>query len=422
MQVDAEQSIVDGFTALSAGRPQAALDAVTAVDADAYPRASLLRGHAHKALGSHESAEHAYRALTDSTDAHQCATGWWSLAALKTAAFTHTDASRLDALIPDFAEDGYRGLLHLTRAEIWHQAGVHDMAFEHLKAGNDLISSARPFNGEAFHSFVNELLTINAWPIPASSSDTEPAPLFIVGQPRSGTTLVEQILASHPSVDATDELTFMGHRGADLQRDTGYAAGVMADVGDMWEAMREQYLTQVAPYRDKSGTHVIDKTPENFLHVALILKVLPNARFVHVVRDPLDNIVSQYRHFFPEGREYSNSLAGLLFYWQGYLMLMRHWSALFPERIHHLHYARLVESPDAEIESLLDFCGLTRAPECFAPHETQRPVMTPSAAQVRQPINRSGLDSGLVYGGAMQDWLKDIGKLKEVSASLFGKA
>ena len=170
MQADAEQSIVDGFTALSAGRPQAALDAVTAVDADAYPRVSLLRGHAHKALGSHEHAEHAYRALTESADPHQCATGWWSLAALKTAAFTHTDASRLDALIPDFAEDGYRGLLHLTRAEIWHQAGVHDMAFEHLKAGNDLISSARPFNGEAFHSFVNELLTIKAWPIPAFSN------------------------------------------------------------------------------------------------------------------------------------------------------------------------------------------------------------------------------------------------------------
>ena len=247
--------------------------------------------------------------LTESADAHQCATGWWSLAALKTAAFTHTDASRLDALIPDFAEDGYRGLLHLTRAEIWHQAGVPDMAFEHLKAGNDLISSARPFNGEAFRSFVNELLTIKAWPVVTTSNIAEPAPLFIIGQPRSGTTLVEQILASHPSVDATDELTFMGHCGADLQRDPGYAAGVMADDTGVWETFREQYFAQVAPYRDKSGTHVIDKTPENFLHVALILKVLPNARFVHVVRDPLDNIVSQYRHFFPEGREYSNSLA-----------------------------------------------------------------------------------------------------------------
>ena len=186
MQTDAEQSIADGFAALSAGRPQAALDAVDVVDADLHPRASLLRGHAQKALGSHESAEQAYRALTESADPHQCATGWWSLAALKTAAFTHTDASRLDALIPDFAEDGYRGLLHLTRAEIWHQAGVPDMAFEHLKAGNDLISSARPFNGEAFHSFVNELLAIKAWPLPTPSNDAEPAPLFIIGQPRSG--------------------------------------------------------------------------------------------------------------------------------------------------------------------------------------------------------------------------------------------
>ena len=102
MQSDAEQSIADGFAALSAGRPRAALDAVTTVDANVYPRASLIRGHAQKALGSHESAEQAYRALTESADPHQCATGWWSLAALKTAAFTHTDASRLDALIPEF--------------------------------------------------------------------------------------------------------------------------------------------------------------------------------------------------------------------------------------------------------------------------------------------------------------------------------
>lgn len=110
MQTDAEQSIADGFAALSAGRPAAALNAVDAVDADLHPRVSLLRGHAHKALGSHEHAEQAYRALIESTDPHQCATGWWSLAALKTAGFTHTDANRLDALIPDFDEDGYRGL------------------------------------------------------------------------------------------------------------------------------------------------------------------------------------------------------------------------------------------------------------------------------------------------------------------------
>lgn len=421
MAMDAEQSIVEGFKALSAGRPQAALEAIDAVDADTYPRASLLSGHAYKALGQHAAAESAYRALTQKSDRRHSATGWWSLAGLKTAQFSAQDAARLDSLINGDEQDGYLGLLHMTRAEIWHQAGMPDMAFAHLKAGNDLIAAARPFQGEAYRTFIDELLTVEPFAVESQGGDAS-QPIFIIGQPRSGTTLVEQILASHPEVDATDELSFMGHRGADLQREGGYAAMLQSSGGDRWADYQQQYLDIVLPYCEKGGAYFLDKTPENFLHVPLILKILPNARFVHVIRDPLDNIVSQYRHFFPEGREYSNSLEGLVFYWRGYLMLMRHWSALFPERLYHLHYSRLVSAPQDEIANLLTFCGLSQAPECFSPHQTQRPVMTPSAAQVRQPINAAGVDSGLAYGGGLQDWLKDIGQLKEVSTRLFGKA
>jgi hypothetical protein len=422
MTADAlDQAIAEGFRSLSAGQPRAALDAVATIDHAQHPRASLLTGHAQKALGDHVAAEHAYRHLTESDDRRHAATGWWSLAGLKTAQFTAADAAGLDRLIEGQEPDGYLGLMHLARAEIWHQSGLPDMAFPHLKAGNDLVAGARPFNGKAYRRLVDELLTIKTDLTDASCTET-PQPIFIIGQPRSGTTLVEQILASHPDVDATDELAFMGHRGADLQRDGGYAERLTVLSEDRWQAYREQYLKLVEPYRGKGGRVFLDKAPENFLHVALILRILPNARFVHVVRDPLDNIVSQYRHFFPEGREYSNSLEGLIFYWQGYLMLMRHWSALFPERIYHQHYASLVGSPEPQIEALLAFCSLPAASECFTPHATERPVMTPSAAQVRQPINTAGIDSGLAYGEGMKDWLKEIGKLKEASVSLFGNS
>ena len=415
-----EERIAAGFASLSGGRPQEGLTALEGVDRAQYPRASLLAGHCYKALGDHAAAEQAYRLLTTHSARSHAATGWWSLAGLKTAPFSASDAAQLDKLIAASQEDGYQGLLHLARAEIWHQAGLPDMAFAHLKAGNDLIAAARPFQGEAFHALVNELISISGWPS-VQSAEAGPAPLFVIGQPRSGTTLVEQILASHPDVDATDELSFMGHCGADLQREGGYKAGIESLAESRWAEFRRDYLKIVAPYLHKQGSHFVDKTPENFLHVALILKIFPNARFIHVIRDPLDNIVSQYRHFFPEGREYSNSLEGLLFYWQGYLMLMRHWSALFPDKIYHLHYEQLATSPDTEIAQLLSFSGLSSAPECYRPHETQRVVMTPSAAQVRQPINKAGIDSGLIYGGVMGDWLKDIGKLKEVSTQLFGK-
>ena len=420
MQIDAEQAVADGFRALSAGQPKAALEALDSVDLNVNPRASLLAGHAYKALGQHALAEAAYRALAENPDRRHSATGWWSLAGLKTAQFSAADAARLDSLINGDEQDGYLGLLHMARAELWHQAGVPDMAFDHLKAGNDLIAEAKPFNGEAFRALVDELLTIELF-TPDVQGDQTLQPIFIVGQPRSGTTLVEQILASHPEVDATDELSFMGHRGADLQREGGYAATLKSSGEDRWATYQQQYLDIVAPYRNKGGAYFLDKTPENFLHIALILKVLPNARFVHVIRDPLDNIVSQYRHFFPDSREYSNRIGGLVFYWQGYLMLMRHWSRLFPNQIYHLHYASLVGNAEREITSLLKFCGLAPSSRCFFPHENERPVLTPSAAQVRQPINASGIGSGLVYGGGLKDWLREIGKLKEASVSLFGK-
>ena len=416
-----DQAVEKGFSALSSGRPDEALQAIALIKHDEHPRASLLSGHAHKALGNHGEAEAAYRLLVGGADRKHVATGWWSLAGLKTAQFSAADGARLDALLANSEEeDGYLGLLHLARAEIWHQAGLPDMAFSHLKAGNDLVSASRPFNGEGFRHLVDELLTIEGWPLPPVEDDSR-QPIFIIGQPRSGTTLVEQILASHPDVDVTDELAFMGHRGADLQRDGGYRHAITSSETARWQGYFQQYLNIVNTYCKGSHLHFVDKTPENFLHIPLILKVCPNARFVHLVRDPLDNIVSQYRHFFPEGREYSNSLEGLIFYWQGYLMLMRHWSELFPDRIYHLHYSRLVKTPEPEIQSLLAFCGLPEVPECFAPHATKRPVMTPSAAQVRQPINRSGLGSGLAYGGAMKDWLTDISQLKDASVRLFGK-
>ena len=314
MTADApDQAIAEGFRSLSAGQPRAALDAVATIDHAQHPRASLLTGHAQKALGDHVAAEHAYRLLTDSDDRRHAATGWWSLAGLKTVQFTSADAAGLDRLIEGQDPDGYLGLMHLARAEIWHQSGLPEMAFPHLKAGNDLVAGARPFNGEAYRRLIDELLTIDVKVADASGTGVL-RPVFIIGQPRSGTTLVEQILASHPDVDATDELPFMGHRGADLQREGGYAAQLTSLPEDRCQAYREQYLKVVEPYRGKGATVFLDKAPENFLHVALILKILPNARFVHVVRDPLDNIVSQYRHFFPEGREYSSSLKGLIFY------------------------------------------------------------------------------------------------------------
>ena len=201
----APEPIRRAFDALSTGRAQQAIDLLASIDGEQFPRKWLCEGHAFKALGKHTDAEEAYRKLCSREDVTQHSVGWWSLANLKTVEFSLNDANRLDELLGRAPQDPYAGLLHLARAHIWHQIGLPEPAFSHMQIGNRLVAAARPFDAEAFHKLIQQLLMVDASP---DQGNADLYPIFVIG-PRTGTTLIEQILAAHSSVDATDELAFM---------------------------------------------------------------------------------------------------------------------------------------------------------------------------------------------------------------------
>ena len=403
--------------ALRIGNPELCIDLLQG-HTEGRLAETLVLGHAHKALGSSSDAESAYRRVTDANDDAESAIGWWSLANLKAAQFTSSDAAKLDALIYQ-ARPGafYVGLLHLARAEIWHQAGIYDQAFFHLREGNEVLKRLKPFKGDLFHSLVSKLSTTT---FPASQvSSSDEAPIFIVGQPRSGTTLLESILAAHSQVEATDELTLLGHIASDLERDGGYSNSFNLKKSEFWDEQASRYMDGAGLFRRLNRPRFIDKAPENFLHIGLIFTLFPNAKVVHVLRDPLDNFVSQYRQYFAEGREYSYSIDVMNFYWQGYLSLMKQWNAVYGHKILHISYENLVRRPHEAIPELLSYAALNQEPACFNPHQTHRSISTPSAAQVREPINTKGVGSGLCYRQCLIRELPKIAALKKFADEAF---
>ncbi|MBT3427287.1 MAG: sulfotransferase [Gammaproteobacteria bacterium] len=380
---------------------------------------TLNYGHALKAAGENQQAAEKYLQLTKMTDNKIVAIGYWSLASLKSYSFLAEDIDDITQRLKlETTPPGYRGLLLLSLAEALDQQGNDDEAFMALQRGNDIIAQHRPFRGDLYQQLIQALMRDFK---PSANSNTESldTPIFIIGMPRSGSTLLEQILANHSQVEATHELLFLGDISIELENKGGYAKQLSYLPAEKATAFAHDYLTKTAIYRDTDSAYFIDKNPNNFLHIGLIKTIFPDARIINIVRDPLDNGVGVFRHFFSEGHEFSYSFEAIIFYWQGYLALMQHWQNLFPGEIYNLSYEHLVRHPDASIEALLDYCQLTSEPACFAPEKSNRAVLTPSAAQVRKPISASAIGSGLKYKNHLKVHLPSLALIRNKADEIF---
>jgi hypothetical protein len=216
------------------------------------------------------------------------------------------------------------------------------------------------------------------------------APIFILGLPRSGSTLVEQILASHPEIEGTMELPYIGALAARIatQGDDVIAKADAAQV----RAWGEEYLERAAVHRRLGRAHFIDKMPNNFRHIGLIRLILPHARIVDVRRAPMASCFSGFKQLFAEGQEFSYDLNELGRYYRHYLALIRHFAVAAPGAVHTLIYEDLVEDTEGQVRRLLDAIKVDFDPACLRFFENNRAVRTVSSEQVRQPIYRSGLD------------------------------
>ena len=387
---------------------------------NADTRVKLNLGHALKALGKTDEAAACYLDVAAHEDDARSAVGYWSLANMKSFRFDDLELTRLrDRVQQSEVGSPFRGLMLFALGAAWEQKENYEAAFMAMSEANLIFSAQRPFRGDLYGDMIKSMCENVTEP--ATTSPLEgPTPIFIVGMPRSGTTLVEQILASHSQVEATDELPFLNRIGLDLEESGGYANALATMDEERQKRLAGEYLARVEQYRREGLPYFIDKLPHNFLHVGLIKALFPQAKIINVIRDPLDNAIGVFKMYFSEGAEYSFSMEGIIYYWQGYITLMQHWDQLYPGAVKHLSYEELARDPNTRIQELLEYCGLPVEEQCFRFYESDRPVLTPSAGQVRSPITTKSIGSGLRYQKYIKTSIPALAEIKVKSREVFG--
>ncbi len=359
------------------------------------PRVWSSYGHMLKTLGRLDEGVAAYRKAIAITPT--LGEAWWSLANLKTVEFEDADVAAMTAALET------RGLkeedrLHLEFAlgKAMHDRGRADDAFGHYSRGNAIRLKREPYIPGAVHSLVADSIAAFTRPafVQRLGGCEAPDPIFIVGMPRAGSTLVEQILSSHSQVEGTSELSDMPM----LARRAGkYPESTLGLGADERRRLGEEYLERTSVQRRTAKPFFIDKLPNNWMFVPFIQLVLPNAKIIDARRHPLACCLSNFRQHFARGQAFSYDLEHLGLYYSDYVRLMAHVDDVLPGRVHRVLYERMIDDTEAEVRALLEYCGLEFEPACLEFYRTERAVRTPSAQQVRRPIYRDEADSWRDY-------------------------
>ena len=361
----------------------------------------LQLGHVHRALRDFDRSAQNYLAYLSRSEREK-ANGYWSLADLRDFTFSRKMIGDMQRYLDKCPKVGSEAsIMHFALAIAAEQSEDYDLALRHFRSANEIQAKLRPFRSEAFGGLLEGLIASDLPPVVEAQGVTRRL-IFIVGLPRAGTTLVEQILAAHSEVTATDELPFIERIAFDLERNGGYGKRLAALTEQERNRFREYYLEEAGRYIEREGLHFIDKNPNNFIHIGLIRSLFPEALIVNVRRDLRDNAISIYRQLFSVGHDYSAKFADIQTYCEGYLRIMAHWLALCPNEIRVQSYEDLVTNPEEQIAELLTFCQLESEPDCFEFYRSKQAVMTPSATQVSQPMYTTSIERWRHYGGPLQ--------------------
>lgn len=360
----------------------------------------LLRGHALKTIDKSELAitayKEAYRARSSFGDA------FWSLANLKTYRF---EASEVEQMLNFVDSESIPSIdqIHLNFALGKHFEDHQDFeqSFQFYKTGNAVKQAAIGFDSALLSKRLklqHEVCDAKLFSDREKSGVAASDPIFVVGLPRAGSTLLEQILASHPLVDGTQELPNIAAFAFELdgrrrlQDDPQYPACLSSISDEALRDMGQKYLDDTRIHRG-NAPFFIDKMPNNFRHIGLIKLILPNAKIIDARRHPLACCFSGFKQLFASGQEFSYGLEDIGHYYQDYIDLMTHWNSVLPDFILTVHHEAVVFDLETQVRRMLDFCGLPFDAACLNFHRTERSVRTPSSEQVRQPIYQSGLNA-----------------------------
>jgi len=365
----------------------------------------LWRGNALKTAGRHAEAVADYRAaLTARPDS---GVAWFSLANLKTYRFSADEVASMRAAESLPATSSLdRCYLCFALGKALEDQGEYAISWQYYERGNAIKragSRYRPEVAETNTRLRKQVCTAEFFAARTEWGIADPAPVFIVGLPRSGSTLIEQILASHSQVEGTQELTEIDRYAADLAL-KNLAAGDVRRLG-------ERFMTETRTYRRLGRPFFIDKMPNNFWHIGLIHLMLPNAKIIDARREPMACCFGNLKQLFGANRqEFSYSIADIAGYYRTYLDLMRHWNTVLPGRILTVQHEEVVNDLEGSVRRILVHCGLPFEPACLEFHHTKRSVRSASSEQVRQPINRESVDKWRNYEpwlGSLRDALGD---------------
>ncbi|HEY3732073.1 MAG TPA: sulfotransferase [Steroidobacteraceae bacterium] len=405
--------------AVGLGQHERAIELYRALLPGAQQPAELHLSIAHslKTLGrGREAVDHyhqAARARSDFGDAY------WSLANLKTYRFPDEELARMRAAETDAAiSTADRFHLCFALGKAFEDRGQYQTSFEYYTRGNALKHAECRYRPETMELNTRlQIATCTAQLLASHvhSGARAPDPIFVLGLPRSGSTLIEQILASHSQVEGTQELADIPRMVAALQgRESDVAnpryPGVLALMSDAdFTRLGNKYLHDTRIFRS-GRPRFIDKMPNNFRHIGLIHLMLPQAKIIDARREPMACCFGNFKQLFAYGQEFTYSIEDIARYYRTYLKLMRHWDSVLPGRVLRVQYEDLVADLNGNVRRLLDYCGLTFEPACIEFHKTERSVRTASSEQVRQPLYREGLEQWRHYEpwlGPLRDALGD---------------
>jgi tetratricopeptide (TPR) repeat protein len=369
-------------------------------------------GHVLKTEGLQDESIEAYRRSIALEPAFGEA--YWSLANLKTFRFTAAELEGMKARLADpTLSEADRVNLHFAFGKAYEDAAEYARSFEHYARGNALQRAREQYDPDTNSARMRRLKTVFTREFFASRPVTgcpAPDPVFIVSMPRAGSTLLEQILSSHSSIEGTQELPEMITLARDLRAqadsaDPGSYADVLAAMSPKAiRDMGEQYLERTRIYRKTGRPYFIDKMPNNFMHLAMIHLALPNAKIIDARRHPMACCFSNFKQHYARGQRFSYDLTDIGRFYRDYVELMEHFDAVLPGRVHRVYYERLVDDTEGEVRRVLEHCGLPFEAECLRFFENERAVRTASSEQVRQPIYRGGVDQWRHY----EPWLEPL--------------
>ncbi len=371
------------------------------------------KGHALKTLGREDEAVEAYRkgiaAKTDHGD------GFYSLANLKTYNFKEHELQQMNRLVQSgdlLPHDAVH--ISFALAKAYEDEKAYELSFMHYKRGNELKRIQSGYTPEVMQTELQAqkaACNSDLFAKQAGKGHDAADPIFIVGLPRAGSTLIEQILASHSQIDGTLELPnilSLAHRLRGKKRSNSEAAiypqNLCALSSEELQQMGRNFIEDTRLHR-QGAAFFTDKMPNNFRHIGLIHLILPNAKIIDARRDPMDCCFSGFKQLFAQGQEFTYGLEEIGLYFADYVALMDHWQSTLPGKILHVQHEDVLDDLEAQVRRILDYLGLAFEPACLDFHNTERAVRTASSSQVRQPLNRKGL-------GAWRPFEKHLDPLK----------